>query len=116
MGSSVSRKTNDRPVINRPKSSSVGMGTGGTGSGPQPVDINNICPLAFDAKLSDQTIPAGTKLTLDERLLKTAAGTIVGQLTAAQHKMVQKCGGLGYAYKEAEVVDKKGVRYAEIRR
>jgi hypothetical protein len=115
MGSSVSRKTNDRPVINRPKSSNGGGGTGG-GFDSQPVDINNVCPLTFDAKLSDQTVPVGTKLVLDERVLRTGTGIVVGQLTTLQYKMVQKCVGMGLAYVDIDVVDKKGVRYAEIRR
>ncbi len=117
MGSSVARKSNDRPVINRPKSNSSVVGTGGgIGSDAQPVDINNVCPLAFDTKLSNQTVSIGTKLILDKQLLKTVAGTIVGQLTTLQHKIVKQCAGMGYAYNYAEVVDKKGVRYAEIKR
>ncbi|MGZ6005645.1 MAG: hypothetical protein ACXWLH_05895 [Candidatus Saccharimonadales bacterium] len=115
MGSSVTRKSNDRPVINRPKSSNGGGGTGG-GFDSQPVDINNVCPLAFDAKLSDQTVPVGTKLVLDERVLRTGTGAVVGQLTALQQRMVQQCAGMGYAYNEVDVVDKKGTRYAEIKR
>ncbi len=117
MGSSATRKPNDRPVINRPKSSNDGGGTsGGTGFDPRQVDINNICPLAFDAKLSDQTVPVGTKLTLDERMLRTGAGSVVGQLTTLQHKMVQRCAGIGYTYNDLDVVEKKGTRYAEIKR
>lgn len=117
MGSSATRKLNDRPVINRPKSSNDGGGTGGgTGFDPRPVDINNVCPLAFDVKLNDQTVQVGTKLTLDERALRTGAGLVVGQLTALQHKMVQQCAGMGYAYNDVDVIDKKGTRYAEIKR
>lgn len=116
MGSSASRKTNDRPVINRPKTTGTGIGVGGADSGSQSVDINNICPLAFNVKLSDQTVAVGTKLTLDDRQLKTATGTVAGRLTPAQHKIVQRCNSLGYLYNDVEVVDKKDVRYAEIRR
>ncbi len=116
MGSSAKRKTNDRPVINRPKSSK-GAGEGGaspTDAGSD--DINNVCPLAFDVKLNDLLVLIGSKLKIDDQLLRTAEGSVVGKLTPLQYKMVQRCSAIGYVYHDIKVVDKKGIRYAEVKR
>jgi hypothetical protein len=116
MGSSTKRKSNDRPVINRPKSNN-GAETGGvSGTRPEPVDINNLCPLAFDVKLDNQLTPVGSKLILEGKLLISIEGVVVGRLTPLQYELIKKCSLLGYTYQDIKAVERKGLRYAEVKR
>lgn len=123
MGSSASRKSNDRVYINIPLSNtnsngSIGGGASG-GEGQRPVDINNICPLAFHVKLTNQNVPTGTELTVDDQSIRLThdSSVEVGKLTTKQLKTIQTCSGLGIEYHDIYVViDKRGIHYAEFKR
>lgn len=125
MGSSASRKPNDRVYINKPlaaasTSTTYGVGGGAAGgSGDQPVDINNVCPSAFHTKLADQTVHAGAELGVEDRSIYPAMNPTaeVGKLTPKQLKIIETCAAMGIEYLDIHVIaDKRGVRHAEFKR
>ena len=125
MGSSASRKPNDRVYINKPLtavSTSTAYGAGGGGAGgdsDQPVDINNVCPSAFHTKLTDQTVHAGAELSVEDRsiYLATDPTAEVGKLTPKQLKTIETCAAMGIEYLDIHTIaDKRGVRHAEFKR
>lgn len=122
MGSDGKRRTKDRVRIDKPLSKETGVGGnsggGGGGGGNVPIpDINNICPPAFKVRLANQSVKANTSLVLVGKTLKLALPPEleVGRLTAKQTKTIETCSGLGISYDTVRVVvDKEGVRYAEL--
>jgi hypothetical protein len=117
MGSNTVRKHNDRPRINLPLENGGNPLSGGGNGGGAPVDVNNVCPPAFQVRLAQQDIAVGTELVLNERSIRLASNQSVevGMMPASQMKRIQKCLGMGITYNSMQVVrDKKGVYYAEV--
>ena len=119
MGSGAKRMSNDQVRINSPRNQSSGgdVGGAGAGEGGKPIDSNNICPVAFHVKLTNQGLPAGLELDVNtnNEIELTQTGAVVGKLTRAVLKRIEVCAGMGVVYISTTVVDKKGLVYAEFK-
>ena len=117
MGSSSTRKRNDTLRINKPANSKINTGlVSGVGGEPNtPPDINNLCPVRFRVKLTQDNLTAGTKLVIDEttRVLTTPSGENVGKVTTQTIKRLELCTKLGIVYSVITVVVNQGACYAE---
>ena len=117
MGSSGTRKRNDTLRINKPANPKTNTGlASGAGGGPNtPPDINNLCPVNFRVKLTQDNLTAGTKLVIDEttRVLTTLSGENVGKVTTQTIKRLELCAKLGIVYSVITVVVNQGACYAE---
>lgn len=98
MGSGPKRKGNDVLRVNRPQKS-TGQGTGnGNGSPGSPVDINQVCPQAFDERIKPKRpFPNGTSVTVEGKDL-FVMDEKVGKLSEAHIKTITRCGGAGIHY------------------
>ena len=117
MGSSSTRKRSDTLRINKPANPKTNTGlAGGAGGRPNtPPDINNLCPVNFRIKLTQDNLTAGTKLVLDEttRVLTTPSGENIGKVTTQTIRRLELCTKLGVAYPAITVVVNQGICYAE---
>lgn len=117
MGSSSTRKPNDTLRINKPVYSKTNTSlVSGVGGEPNtPPDINNLCPVRFRVKLTQDNLTAGTKLVIDEttRVLTTPSGENVGKVTTQTIKRLELCTKLGIVYSVITVVVNQGACYAE---
>jgi hypothetical protein len=115
MGGGNKRKDNDVLRVNLPKKStgSGGGGTngGGAGGSTTPIDINQMCPQAFDVGIkSKRPLPDRTPITIkgDELFV---INENVGKLPAKYLKIITECGGEGIRY-SGRVLNKGEKAYA----
>lgn len=107
MGSTNTRKKNDRVRINTPEPKS---GSGGSAGGQR--DVNAVCPMAFDVLLQTKmTIPEGTPISVDESKL-LIFGKEVGQIPSRHLKTLVECGRQGITYSTRAVNGSGGKNYA----
>ncbi len=97
MGGGNKRKDNDVLRVNRPRKSSGGGGGGGGGS-TTPIDINRMCPQAFDVEIKPKRpLPDEAPITVkgDELFV---INEYVGKLSASNLKTITECGRNGIRY------------------
>jgi hypothetical protein len=99
MGSGNKRKVNDHVRINVPASTAaVAGGNGG-------VDINQVCPMAFDVALQ-RPVDAGLSVSIDDSGNMIASSQTIGKLSAARLKQLATCSIAGIRYEgRTEVSD-----------
>jgi len=96
MGSGERRKGSDILRVNRPQKPFGG--SGGVGGGGAPVDINRMCPAAFDVAIKPkQRLPELTPVTVKgtERFV---VNEYVGRLSEKHLKIITECGAEGIRY------------------
>ena len=97
MGSGNKRKDNDVLRINKPQKS-VRDGTGSGGGSSTPIDINRMCPQAFDVRLKPKRpLPDKTPVTVRGADL-FVINERVGKLSENHLKTITECGNEGIRY------------------
>lgn len=111
MGSGKTRKRNDRPIINRPKSKRGSVsGYGGSSGQTQREDMNTVCPPTLKVKLSPQNpLPEGAYLYIEKENI-IYSGQKVGLLTKAYSATISRCLTEGFRY-PGEVVNEGNNQY-----
>jgi hypothetical protein len=110
MGSGEHRKRNDVVRINRPQKSLTTGNGAGSGSGG-PIDINQMCPQAFEVRISPKNgYPDGTSVTVKGNQL-LIINERVGTLSDRHIKTITECGGQGILYR-GRVLNKNKNTYA----
>jgi hypothetical protein len=101
MGGGNKRKGNDVLRVNRPQKS-IGSGDGGAigggGGSTIPIDINRMCPQAFQEIIKPKvSFPDKTSITLKGDELYVI-NEYVGKLSANHLKIITECGREGIRY------------------
>jgi len=122
MGSGNKRKDNDVLRVNIPQkrvNNVAGNGNGGAlgGSSSIPIDINRMCPAAFDVTINPkQPLPDKSPVAVEGAKL-FVVNENVGKLSRSQLKIITECGSEGIRYRGRVLNrDKKSyARFEQIR-
>lgn len=111
MGSGITRKRNDKVIINRPKSKKgSGSGIGGSSDQIQHENMNTVCPPTLRRKLSPKKpLPKGAHLYIEKKDI-IYSGQKVGLLTNTHSATISRCLTEGFRYL-GEVVNEGNSQY-----